>query len=53
VTTGRKLIACGEIRAGGVITAEAEGLFVKVGGRLIDHDDAPAIDAAEPRSTAS
>jgi acyl-coenzyme A thioesterase PaaI-like protein len=48
---GRKLIARGEIRAGGVLTADAEGLFVKVGGPLLDHDDAPAIGAAEPRST--
>jgi acyl-coenzyme A thioesterase PaaI-like protein len=46
---GRKLISRGEIRAGGVLTAEAEGLFIRVGGPLLDHDDAPPIESAAPR----
>lgn len=34
---GRKLIAKGEMRHNGVLTADAEGLFVKAGGILSEH----------------
>ncbi len=39
----RKAIAKGEmiVAATGVVTAEADGLFISVGGPLLANDDAP------------
>lgn len=43
---GRKLIVHGEMRHDDVVTAEAEGLFVQVGGALRDQAGAPTVGEA-------
>jgi acyl-coenzyme A thioesterase PaaI-like protein len=40
--SGRKLVARGEIRHRGEVTAEADGLFIQIPGVLQDHDGVPA-----------
>lgn len=46
--SGRKLVARGEIRHQGVVTAEADGLFIQLGSALKEPAEAPADIGGQP-----